>query len=94
MDLLEFMMEIDIVMPFTIELDVLKRGVKRDVIYVFFFFFHYFAKIKVDSDNFANRKKLTLRNVIIHIKLALNKDQNHHYKKNFLENCSYQLAKK
>ena len=39
MDLLEFMMEIDIVMPFTIELDVLKRGVKRDVIYVFFFFF-------------------------------------------------------
>ena len=93
MDLLEFMMEIDIVMPFTIELDVLKRGVKRDVIYVFFFF-HYYAKIKVDSYNFANRKKLTLRNVIIHIKLALNKDQNHHYKKIFLENCSYQLAKK
>ena len=63
--------------------------------YMFFlFFFHYYAKIKVDSYNFANRKKLTLRNVIIHIKLALNKDQNHHYKKNFLENCSYQLAKK
>ena len=38
MDLLEFMMEIDIVMPFTIELDVLKRGVKRDIIYVVFFF--------------------------------------------------------
>ena len=38
MDLLEFMMEIDIVMPFTIELDVLKRGVKRDVIFVFVFF--------------------------------------------------------
>ena len=62
--------------------------------YMFFFFFHYYAKIKVDSYNFANRKKLTLRNVIIHIKLALNKDQNHHYKKIFLENCSYQLAKK
>ena len=46
MDLLEFMMEIDIVMPFTIELDVLKRGVKRDVIYVFFFFFTITQKSK------------------------------------------------
>ena len=47
MDLLEFMMEIDIVMPFTIELDVLKRGVKRDVIYVFFFFFTITQKSKL-----------------------------------------------
>ena len=59
-----------------------------------FLFSHYYAKIKVDSYNFAYRKELTLRNVIIHIKLALNKDQNHHYKKIFSENCSYQLAKK
>ena len=47
MDLLEFMMEIDIVMPFTIELDVLKRGVKRDVIYVFVFFFTVTQKSKL-----------------------------------------------
>ena len=47
MDLLEFMMEIDIVMPFTIELDVLKRGVKRDVIYVFVFFFTITQKSKL-----------------------------------------------
>ena len=47
MDLLEFMMEIDIVMPFTIELDVLKRGVKRDVIYVFFFFLTITQKSKL-----------------------------------------------
>ena len=47
MDLLEFMMEIDIVMPFTIELDVLKRGVKRDVIYVFCFFFTITQKSKL-----------------------------------------------
>ena len=47
MDLLEFMMELDIS--------------------------HYFAKIKVDS--LLIEKRLTLHNVIIHIKSVLNKDK-------------------
>ena len=38
-------------------------------------FFHYFAKIKVDSDNYLPTEKvLTLHNVIIHIKSVLNKE--------------------
>ena len=56
---------------------------------------HYFAKIKVDSyDSLSIEKILTLYNVVIHIKLVLNKDKNHCYYKIFLEKCSYQLAKK
>ena len=39
-------------------------------------------------------KILTFHNVIIHIKLVLNKDKTHHYHKIFLAKCSYQLAKK
>ena len=58
-------------------------------------FSHYFAKIKVDSFNSLTiAKRLTLHNVIIHIKSVLNKDKNHYYYKIFLEKCSYQLAKK
>ena len=54
---------------------------------------HYFAKIKVDSyDSLSIEKILTLHNVIIHIKLVLNKDKNHCYSKIFLEKYSYQLA--
>ena len=38
-------------------------------------FFHYFAKIKVDSYNYLPTEKvLTLDNVIIHVKLVLNKE--------------------
>ena len=39
-------------------------------------------------------KRLTLYNVIIFIKLVLNKDKNYYYYKIFTEKCSYQLAKK
>ena len=59
------------------------------------YFSHYFAKIKVDSyDSLPIEKRLTLHNVIIHIKSVLNKDKNHYYFKIFLEKYSYQLAKK
>ena len=60
-----------------------------------YIFSHYFAKIKVDSyDSLPIEKRLTLHNVIIHIKSVLNKDKNHYYYKIFSEKCSYQLAKK
>ena len=39
------------------------------------------------------QKRLGLRNMIIHIKSVLNKDQNHYYY-NILLEYSYQLAKK
>ena len=56
---------------------------------------HYFAKTKINSyDSLLIEKTLTLHNIIILIKLALNKDQNHFYYETFLENFSNQLAKK
>ena len=49
----------------------------------------------IDSYDFLSIKKtLTLHNVIILIKSALNKNKNHYYSKVFLEKFSYQLAKK
>ena len=58
-------------------------------------FCHYYPKIKVDLyDSFPIVKTLTLHNVIIHIKLVVSKDQNHYFYNTFLEECSYQLAKK
>ena len=55
-----------------------------------YIFFHYFAKIKVDSyDSLPIEKILTLHNVIKLIKSLLNKDKNHYYYKTFLEKCSY-----
>ena len=52
-------------------------SLKRSIRYIFF---HYFVKIKVDSyDSLPLEKRLTLHNVIIHIKLVLNKDKNHYY---------------
>ena len=45
-----------------------------------YIFSHYFAKIKVDSyDSLPIEKRLTLHNVIIHIKSVLNKDKNQYY---------------
>ena len=52
---------------------------------------NYYLKIKVAFyDSLPTEKRLTLHNVIIHIKSVLNKDKY----KIFSENCSYQLAKK
>ena len=58
-------------------------------------FFHYYAKIKVDSyDPLPMKKTLTLH-VVILLKSSLNKDQNHYYYCNiFQEKYLYQLAKK
>ena len=43
------------------------------------FFFHNYEKIEVDSyDSLPIEKRLTLHNVIILIKLVVNKDQNHY----------------
>ena len=55
-----------------------------------YIFSHSFAKIKVDSyDSLPTEKRLTLHNVIIHIKSVLNKDKNYYYYEIFLEKCLY-----
>ena len=60
-----------------------------------FIFAHYFAKIRADSYDFLPiEKRLTLHNVIIHIKSVLSKNKNYCYYKIFLEKRLYQLAKK
>ena len=65
-------------------------SLKRSITCVFSY---YYAKIKVDSyDSLPIEKILTLHNVIILIKLVLNKNKNHCYYNMFLEKCSYQLA--
>ena len=49
-------------------------------------FSHHFAKVKVDSYNFLpTEKRLTLHNVMLHIKSVLNKYKNHCNYKIFLE---------
>ena len=65
--------------------------VKSGITYVFP---RHYAKIKVNSYySVPLEKTLAFHNVIIHIKLLWNKDQNHYYYNTFLEKCSYQLAK-
>ena len=55
-----------------------------------YIFSHSFAKIKVDSyDSLPAETRLTLHNVIIHIKSVLNKDKNCYYYEIFLEKCLY-----
>ena len=55
----------------------IRLSLKSGITYIFS---HYFAKIKVYSyDSLPIEKRLTLYNVIIHIKLLLNKDKNHYY---------------
>ena len=50
-------------------------SLKRTIPYIFF---HYFAKIKINSyDSLPLEKRLTLNNVIILIKSVLNKDKNY-----------------
>ena len=52
-------------------------SLKNGITYIFS---HYFAKTKVDCyDSLPIEKILTLDNVIINIKSALNKDKNHIY---------------
>ena len=56
-------------------------------------FFHYYAGMQVDSyGSLTIKKTLIFHNIMILIKSALSKDQNHYNK--FSEKCLYQLAKK
>ena len=67
-------------------------SLKSDITYIFSC---YYEKINVDFyDYLPIEKILTLHDVIILVKSALNKDQNYYYYKIFLEKCSYQLPKK
>ena len=96
MDLLEFMMGLDIyhylvlknVILFTIDLNILFSQ-KSSITHVFS---HNYAKLcKVNSyDSLPLEKTLTLKNVIIFIKSVFNKDKNHYYYKKVSEKCSYQ----
>ena len=63
-------------------------GVKSGITYVFFF--HNYARIKVDSYNsLPQEKTLTFHNVTIPIK----SDENNYYYNLFLERCSYKHYK-
>ena len=51
------------------------------------YFSHYFANVKVYSyDSLPTGKILALNNVIMLIKLVLNKDENHYYYNTFHKN--------
>ena len=53
------------------------------------------AEIKIESDDtLPSGETLILHNVIILVKLVLNKTWNHCCYNIFLEQCSYQLVKK
>ena len=77
---------------------VLHRPEKYDTIYdrvryltslksgITYIFSRYFSNIKIDSYNtLAIEKRLTLHNVIIHIKQVINKDKNDYQYKIFLD---------
>ena len=87
-DLLEYMMELDIQHCLALENIIHKIGITC-------IFCRYFANLKDYSyDSLPIENILTLYNVVICIKSVLNKDKNHYQHKIFLEKCSYQLAKK
>ena len=81
MDLLEFMMELDIwhclalkyMMLFTTELDILKSKKWHDI-YFSYYFFSLFCK---NQSYLPVEEILTLQNVVILIKSVLNKDKDH-----------------
>ena len=67
-------------------------SLKGSITYIFY---HYYAKIKVDSYHFLPiEKRSSLFNIIILINSVLNKDKNCYYYNIIFEKCSYQLAKK
>ena len=60
-----------------------------------FFFFHGYAKIKVNPNNsLPLEKTMTFHNVIILIRSVFNKNKNSYYFSIFLEKASYELPKK
>ena len=63
------------------------RGQKSCIVYVIS---HNYARVKIGSDEILPLERiLTLHNVIILIKSAFAKDQNHSYCNKFLQKCSY-----
>ena len=67
-------------------------GLKGSITYAFF---HYYAKIKVDSYySLPIEKRFSLYNGIILIKSVFNEDKNRCYYYIFSEKCFHQLAKK
>ena len=59
------------------------------------FFWHNYAKIKIDSDDdLSVEKTLTLHNVVILIQSVFNKNQNQYCYNIFLEKFSDQLGRK
>ena len=87
MDLLEFMMELDIycylvlknMMPFTIGLNILQF--KKVVLHMSF--------LITMQESLPLEKTGTFHNAIILIKSVFNKDKNNYYYNIFLEKCSY-----
>ena len=58
-------------------------SLKSGITYIFS---HYFTKMSIDYyDSLTIEKRVTLCNIIIHIKTVLNKDKNHYYYKIFWE---------
>ena len=99
MDLLVFMMEIDIQYCLALK--------KCDAIYdrircftslktgITYAASHNYVRIKIDSYNaLPLEKTLTLHNVIVLLKSVFNKVQINYYYNIYLEKCFYQLAKK
>ena len=87
MDLLEFMMELDIycylvlknMMPFTIGLNILQF--KKVVLHMSF--------LITMQESLPLEKTGTFHNAIILIKSVFNEDKNNYYYNIFLEKCSY-----
>ena len=62
-------------------------SLKSGITYIFS---HYFTKMSIDYyDSLTIEKRVTLCNIIIHIKTVLNKDKNHYYYKIFWEKSLY-----
>ena len=87
MDLLEFLMELDILDQIFYRSIFYRSGITHVI-------FHNDAKINVDKyDSLPLEKTLTFHNVIIHIKSVWNKDPNNCYYNILLEKYSYELPK-
>ena len=96
MDLLQFMMELDLVLkkvrPFSIGLDIWYLVIKKKIV-LRIPFPHIYARIKIDPyDYLPLEKTITLHNIVILNKSVFNKNQHHYYYNIFLEKCSFQLS--
>ena len=93
MDLLVFMMEIDI--QYCLALKKCDAIYDRVLIVITYAASDNYVTIKIDSYNaLPLEKTLTLHNVIVLLKSVFNKVQINYYYNIYLEKCFYQLAKK